>query len=306
MEISVGEWYNNFMSKLCKIFPKKLLKFLAIIVVAVIFLGVSVAVSNTVISESHYVIENSKIPVEFSGYKMLLITDFHSVSFGVDNSRLLRKINEISPDIILLGGDMVNSVNDDGEVFLSFCEQISDKYQTFYVLGNHELIQGEEYYHSLENKLENIGVTCLNNKSTTLKKGNAEISLYGLWFNLRYYQSVKAEEKYDFEVSSAETLLGKPSDNFNLLLTHSPTYFNTYCEWGADLTLCGHMHGGMIRIPFLGGVFSPEKDFFPEYDAGLFEKDGKQMIVSRGLGNGHVGFRVFNPPEIVTIELKSN
>ena len=66
------------------------------------------------------------------------------------------------------------------------------------------------------------------------------------------------------------------------------------------------MHGGMIRLPFLGGVFSPEKDFFPEYDAGLFQKGNSQMIVSRGLGNGHVGFRVFNSPEIVIVELKSN
>ena len=294
------------MSKLSKIFHRKSSKFLAIIVALTLFIGISVMVGNTVITETHYVIENSKIPADFSGYKMLFITDFHSTNFGINNSRLVRKIDEINPDIILLGGDMVNSVNDDGTVFLKFCEQIAGKYQTFYVLGNHELIQGEEFYHSLENKLQALGVTCLNNKSTTLKKGKSEISLYGLWFNLRYYQSVNSEEKYFFKRQSAEELLGHSSSNFNILLTHSPTYFDTYSDWGADLTLSGHMHGGMIRLPFLGGVFSPEKDFFPEYDAGLFEKNGKKMIVSRGLGNGLIGFRVFNSPEIVTIELKSN
>ncbi|MBR5451400.1 MAG: metallophosphoesterase [Clostridia bacterium] len=250
--------------------------------------------------------ESGKIPTEFSGYKMLLVTDFHSAEFGIDNSRLVRKIKEVNPDVVLLGGDMVNSQEDDGAVFLSLCDRIASDFETYYIFGNHELIQGEDFCHSLESKLQNVGVNCLNNKSTTLKKGNSEISLYGLWFNLRYYQSADAEEKYDFEISSAETLLGKSSDGFNILLTHSPTYFDTYSEWGADLTLAGHMHGGMIRLPFSGGVFSPEKDFFPEYDAGLFENGENKMIVSRGLGNGHAGFRVFNPPEIVIIELKSD
>ena len=294
------------MDKKNKPLGKKISKFLAIILAFVLFLATSVAVGNTLITESHYVIENSKIPVEFSGYKMLLITDFHSASFGIDNSRLIRKIDEINPDIILLGGDMVNSVNDDGSVFLSFCDKIANRFATYYIFGNHELIQGEDFYHSLESKLQNVGVTCLNNKSTTLKRGESEISLYGLWFNLRYYQSANAEKKYYFEEQSAEELLGHSSSNFNILLTHSPTYFETYSEWGADLTLSGHMHGGMIRLPFLGGVFSPEKDFFPKYDAGLFENETKKMIVSRGLGNGHIGFRVFNPPEIVIVELKSN
>ena len=294
------------MDKKNKPLGKKISKFLAIILAFVLFLATSVAVGNTLITESHYVIENSKIPVEFSGYKMLLITDFHSASFGIDNSRLIRKIDEINPDIILLGGDMVNSVNDDGSVFLSFCDKIANRFATYYIFGNHELIQGEDFYHSLESKLQNVGVTCLNNNSTTLKRGESEISLYGLWFNLRYYQSANAEKKYYFEEQSAEELLGHSSSNFNILLTHSPTYFETYSEWGADLTLSGHMHGGMIRLPFLGGVFSPEKDFFPKYDAGLFENETKKMIVSRGLGNGHIGFRVFNPPEIVIVELKSN
>ena len=294
------------MSKLSGFFHNRLIKFLAIILAVVVFLLLSVGFSNTLITESHYVIENSKIPAKFSGYKILLLTDLHSSKFGADNSRLVREIEAANPDVVFLGGDMVNSINDDGSVFLSFCEKIADKYQTFYVFGNHELIQGEEFYHSLENKLQAVGVTCLNNKSTTLKKGDAQITLYGLWFNLRYYQSVDDEEKYHFEVQSAEELLGTASDDFNILLTHSPTYFDTYSEWGADLTLCGHVHGGMLRIPFLGGVFSPEKGFFPEYDFGLFEKNNKQMIVSRGLGIGNVGFRIFNPPEIVTVELKSN
>lgn len=237
---------------------------------------------------------------------MLLVTDFHSAEFGIDNSRLVRKIEEVNPDVVLLGGDMVNSQEDDGSSLLMLCDGIAQKFETYYIFGNHELIQGEDFCHSLESKLQNLGVNCINNKSTTLKKGNSQISLYGLWFNLRYYQSANAEKKYYFEEQSAEELLGHSSSNFNILLTHSPTYFDTYSEWGADLTLAGHMHGGMIRLPFLGGVFSPEKDFFPEYDAGLFEKGGNKMIVSRGLGNGHAGFRVFNSPEIVIVELKSN
>jgi len=74
---------------------------------------------------------------------------------------------------------------------------------------------------------------------------------------------------------------------------------------GSGLTLSGHIHGGMIRIPFVGGLLSPEREFFPEYDAGKYQVNGKILIVNRGLGNGDFGIRVFNPPEISVIMLSN-
>ena len=103
-----------------------------------------------------------------------------------------------------------------------------------------------------------------------------------------------------------ETVLGESPEQFNILLAHNPAYFKEYVSWGADLILSGHVHGGVIRIPFFGGVFSPEKIFFPEYDAGLFESRDSIMVVNRGLGYSKVNLRLFNRPEISFIELKSN
>ena len=96
------------------------------------------------------------------------------------------------------------------------------------------------------------------------------------------------------------------SDSYNILLSHNPRYFLTYVQWGADLTLSGHVHGGMVRIPFVGAVFSPDEGFFPKYDAGLYtEESGKSIVVSRGLGSGSRGFRLFNRPDLVVITLHS-
>lgn len=101
-----------------------------------------------------------------------------------------------------------------------------------------------------------------------------------------------------------EGLLGKSRrDCFELLIAHNPDYFDNYAKWGADLTVSGHVHGGIMRLPVLGGVISPMLRLFPKYDGGLFEKDGRQMILSRGLGMHTIPVRIFNPGELVVIHL---
>lgn len=90
---------------------------------------------------------------------------------------------------------------------------------------------------------------------------------------------------------------------YNILLAHNPNYFPVYARWGADLTFSGHIHGGMIRLPFVGGLLSPETLLFPKYDGGSYQIEDKTMILSRGLGRGSMGLRLFNSPEIVTVTL---
>ncbi|WDC83435.1 hypothetical protein PL321_11895 [Caloramator sp. mosi_1] len=100
--------------------------------------------------------------------------------------------------------------------------------------------------------------------------------------------------------------MGKIDDRtYNILLTHNPLYFKTYSSWGADLTLCGHIHGGIIRIPFIGGFLSPERVFFPKYNAGKYEINNNILIVNRGLGNGDFGLRFNNRPEVTVITLSN-
>ena len=86
------------------------------------------------------------------------------------------------------------------------------------------------------------------------------------------------------------------------MLAHHPAYFDAYASWGADLTLSGHLHGGMIRLPFVGGLVSPQMRLFPKYDKGLYTKKGKKLIVSAGLANHTVNIRINNPPELVVID----
>jgi predicted MPP superfamily phosphohydrolase len=89
------------------------------------------------------------------------------------------------------------------------------------------------------------------------------------------------------------------------LLAHNPKYFKSYAAWGADLTLSGHIHGGIVQIPFLGGAVSPQVEFFPKYDAGLFHENDKAMILSRGLGTHTINVRINNTAELVSIKLKA-
>ena len=97
--------------------------------------------------------------------------------------------------------------------------------------------------------------------------------------------------------------MGDAPQGYNILLAHNPNYFPVYARWGADLTFSGHIHGGMIRLPLVGGLLSPETLLFPKYDGGSYQIDDKTMILSRGLGRGSMGLRLFNPPEIVTVIL---
>ena len=91
---------------------------------------------------------------------------------------------------------------------------------------------------------------------------------------------------------------------FHILLAHSPLYFKNYAAWGADLTLSGHFHGGTVRLPVLGGVMTPQYQFFLPWCAGDFQMKGSRMIVSRGLGTHSINIRFNNKPQLVVIQLK--
>ena len=266
--------------------------------------------SNRYLSVKNYAVKSNKLPASFNGYKIALLTDLHNNSFGNNNDELLKKLEKAAPDLVLLGGDMVSTSDTDYSVFFNLAEKIAKSYDTYFVLGNHEQALGEERAELFYQSVESLGVKTLDNEMVTLEKTGEKINLYGMWFNLRYYtdrseDATATEQGYYFGTEAMEEILNAPNkEEFNLLLTHNPLYFETYATWGADLTISGHTHGGMIRIPFKGGVYSPEKTFFPKYDGGVFVEQNKTLIVSRGLGNGGMGFRLFNPPELVFITLE--
>jgi predicted MPP superfamily phosphohydrolase len=96
----------------------------------------------------------------------------------------------------------------------------------------------------------------------------------------------------------------KEQENFQILIAHNPIYFKNYAEWGADLVVSGHVHGGIVRLPLIGGVISPAIALFPRYDGGKYEQNGSTMVLSRGLGTHTIHVRVFNPGEVCVIRVR--
>lgn len=279
--------------------------FFIVICILIVLCLIEIYVDNEMPKVTSFNIESNKIPIEFDGYKLLQLSDLHSKSFGDNNERLIKLIDNEKPNIIVMTGDMVTANETDFTVFYNLIRDLKEKYVLCYIYGNHE---GE-----LENKnrkkltdflLEN-GVVILNNDITKLESGDAEINLYGLYYPQKYY-SYKASKKYNISTKYIKEKIGTlDKKKYNILLTHNPLFFDAYVDWGADLTLSGHVHGGLIRLPFIGGLLSPERKFFPKYSAGLYENGDSKLIVSRGLSRGTKGFRFFNRPDVVSITLKS-
>ena len=279
-----------------------------IILMFIIVVISEIIISNTIVGVTEYKIEDLKVSPSFNNFRIVQISDLHSKEFGTRNKILIHKIKKVFPDIIVLTGDMVNTKDKDFNIFYNFINQLVDIAPIYFVVGNHEQNLDEAKLKEIIDYLHSKGIIVLDNQKEKINRNGEFINIYGLWYNLRYYRDLKNEYSKDiyFGIDKIEKILGKADKaQFNLLLTHNPVYFETYAFWGADLTLCGHLHGGMIRIPFYGGLFSPEKVFFPKYDAGLFKIDNHYMIVNRGLGNGDLGFRFLNNPEIGLIILKN-
>ena len=278
-----------------------------IVLIFLIAVLISCICNYFVIDVSKYSITSGKIPSAFNGYKILQLSDLHDMSFGKDNSKLLKKIEEINPDIIVMTGDMVNANTKNFNKFYSFSKEIVKNYETYYIMGNHEMrLTGKEQLDILQ-KLNSFGVKVLNNKKAFLSKDNEIITLYGLHQPISSYKNaLKNNVETDFILADMERTFSNIDNNsFNILLSHSPFDFEVFEKWGADLVLSGHVHGGLIRLPFIGGILSPERTFFPKYDAGEYTINDSKMIVNRGLGNGTINLRIFNHPEVCVIELNS-
>lgn len=255
--------------------------------------------SDAQLQITNYSVVSHKIPRAFHGYKILQLSDLHSKSFGKDNCKLLDAIHTINPNMVAITGDMVNRSDFDFEDFYKLAKTLARQYAVYYIVGNHEQRLSARNQQVLLAQLTTLGVTVLDNQKITLAKGNEAVHLYGMWCDLGYYKFDEKAKKQYFSKNVVEESLGACDDGYNILLAHNPLFFPAYANWGADLTLSGHVHGGTVRLPLVGGLLSPERTFFPKYSAGEYQYKGQKMIVSRGLGDIRVG----NPPELPVITL---
>lgn len=278
-----------------------------ILIVVVILMIIALYFGNNDIEVSEYDVDSEKLPDEFEGYKILQLSDLHSKDYGAKNRKIVSAVKKTEPDIIVLTGDMVNCYDDNFHTFIELIKSLSD-YRLYFIAGNNEIKMDDYKRDELYKEMEANGVIIIDNSKVEIVRGKNSINLYGLWFDLIYYKEIHSGYNKDtvYAKSNMERVIGKCNeDKFNILLTHNPLYFDVYAEWGADLTLSGHVHGGIVRLPVLGGVLSPERKFFPKYSGGRYEVSGKTMVVNRGLGGKPLLPRVFNRPEITLIKLHS-
>lgn len=280
----------------------------AIIPIAgVAVVGAGLYYGNNHIEISTYNISSSRIPKAFNGYKILQLSDLHSKSFGMDNRKLIEIIDKEKPDIIVMTGDMVNSYDNEFHSFLDLAEKLKS-YKVYFVEGNNETKLPKEKNIELMKAMREVGIKILRNSKITIVREESVINIYGLWCDLCYYKEIKSDYRKDtyFQRNNIEKALGYcDRKKFNILLAHNPLYFDTYAKWGADLTLSGHVHGGVIRIPGVGGLLSPERRFFPKYSEGQYDIDESKLIVNRGLGSKPLLPRVLNRPEISVVVLQN-
>ncbi len=254
----------------------------------------------------NYTITSCRLPREFDGFRIVHLSDLHGAVYGDGNKLLIQKIHQASPHLIAMTGDMADHDRNSVSSLTDLCRRLLKRYPVYYTPGNHEQGLKPPAYRRLLNTLEGLGVTVLENRRHTVSRRGAFIKLYGLVMPMRYYKDPARDDyagNIRFTAADTRSSLGRPDEScYSVLLSHNPLYYPACRDWGADLTLSGHIHGGIIRIPGLGGLLSPDLTFFPRYDGGHFHEDGRHLIVSRGLGN-HFFVRVLNPPELVVITL---
>lgn len=248
-------------------------------------------VQNGYLVVTHYTYVSEKISEDFAGYRIVQISDLHNATFGKDNQRLVKKIEVLNPDMIVITGDMVDSNRPNVDVALAFATQAAKICPTYYITGNHENWLSEGDKQRLLKGLSDAGVICLSDETTDIKVKNSTFTLIGL-----NDESLRGNTLQNLVKNQDEAQL-------QILLAHEPQYLEKYAMYKVDLVLAGHAHGGQFRIPFVGGLVAPDQGFFPEYTEGVHVDGQTTMVISRGLGNSVVPLRLFNLPEVVCIDI---
>ena len=263
---------------------------------------------------THYTIESQKFKGFSRDLNLIFLSDLHNRVYGEKNEPLLQAICNEKPDLILIGGDMLVGKEDASyDIALDFTSQLPEIAPVLYATGNHEQRMREKpeiyqaAYADYRQQLKDRGVLFLENGSCRIEAGTVLLEISGVELPSASYKKLK---KLPIQASDIAEYLHKDSVSvtedsvYRILLAHNPAYMNAYKGWGADLILSGHLHGGVMRLPGIGGVITPQAFLFPKY-SGEMTKEGEQtIIVSRGLGTHTINIRLFNQPEVVSICLK--
>ena len=282
--------------------PQKIAKGILIILgVLLLMCLTSLWLSYNYLTISDFIVKNSKITKTF---RIVLISDLHDHQFGNGNKKLVERIKEQSPDFIVMDGDMLNGNSENDEVIVTLVNKLSEIAPVYYSYGNHEYYYIDAGHDDLQQDLENAGATVLNHQIIDITVNGNSIRLGGL-YEYGFETGMQSEEDNAQAISYLEKLVN--TDRYLIMCAHRPESF--YCwnwadTWGLDLVLSGHLHGGQVIIPGIGGLYSSLDGFFPRYDYGQYKLGNSDMVITRGLSsNRKVLPRFNNPPEIVVVDV---
>lgn len=279
----------------------RIISYIVIVILICVFLfAVDLILSQKYISVTRYRYQNPEIKQSF---KIVDLTDLHNYQYGDENCRLINKVKNESPDVIFLTGDMLNADEERTDILMNLIQQLVNIAPVYASLGNHEI----EYMQLSGNRnliaqMEEAGATVLDKKYIDIEIKNQKVRLGGI-----YGYVLSSDDKEDPEQMFMEEF--QDTDRFKILLSHMPEgllLWKSMEYWDVDLVFSGHVHGGQMRIPFVGGLYDPEEGFFPTYTKGMYECGNGTMVLSAGLGSSRGIPRVNNLPELVVCEIDSD
>ncbi len=257
---------------------------------------------NNALEVTNYTYSSDEIPLSFDGYRIVQISDLHNKNFGKQPNRLIKEIQSLQPDMIVVTGDIIDSNHTNIETAIAFLNETVSIAPCYYITGNHELWLEETVRTELMERIAKTGTVILNDETIDIVADSDS--------NI----DSTAVETFTLVGLDDGSLLGNTlqtltkdidKDQFILLLAHEPQNLMFYSKENVDLILSGHAHGGQFRLPGIGGLVAPDQGFLPKYTEGLHTENGVSMIISRGIGNSIVPIRIFNRPEIVCVEFVS-
>lgn len=263
--------------------------------------AVVLARENSVLTPKAYTVGCKGLPAAFDGMRIVHLSDLHSATFGKNQARLLSMVDTLKPDMVLITGDLIDRRRtvkpDDMIPALTLLQQLQKRVPTIRVEGNHEAVSpvGVQF----KAYADRTGAQNVTGRSLPITRGEDTVHVIGI----PDIASVQYEE--DIWRENLHELCAAHADTFRIVLSHRPQYVNDYANEDLPLVLCGHAHGGQVRLPLIGGLYAPEQGVLPRYTAGKHTQNNTTMIVSRGLGNSGFPLRFGNRPEVGVITLKA-
>lgn len=278
---------------------KKFLLVTGFILILVIAVCGGNFINNMMIGVTEYLVVSDKLPKAFDNYKIAFLSDFHNAPYA---EKAAEKTAEMRPDAIMLTGDMINMNEENYDNTRTLIERLVNIAPVYMVSGNHEMYH-PRWKDTIRPEFEKLGVHMMDIQGAYLEKGGSRIHLYGMQDpSVPDAQLADTQWLKKWEQKAGDEL---DKNTYNILLSHRANYFDSLAPLNYDLVLSGHLHGGVLRLPFLGGLMSPDQEEkFPKYTMGKYYRENSLMIVSRGMDFDFSRMRVFNGPELVEITLR--